>query len=170
MMNDQIVAEIRTNTEQKIQNEIENTPSPIEYSKLNSFLIEQQQAAMQEVRLILFEISKHKSNILRAFVTKTFCVCLKFDSRKLGDAEITSSFREKLSRDLTELQATLIKVSETYNRLLNSYAESMQQVLIGTTSFVDQGELIRLQQVKKTEAVAQVSWFLMHLSMLHYFV
>lgn len=70
MMNDQIVAEIRTNTEQKIQNEIENTPSPIEYSKLNSFLIEQQQAAMQEVRVILFEISKHKSNILRAFLTK----------------------------------------------------------------------------------------------------
>lgn len=75
----------------------------------------------------------------------------------MGDAEITSSFREKLSRDLTELQATLITVSETYNRLLNSYAESMQQVLIGTPSFVDQGELIRLQQVKKTEAVAQVS-------------
>lgn len=76
MMNDQIVAEIRTNTEQKVQNEIENTPSPIEYSKLNSFLIEQQQAAMQEVRTMkypnisLFEISKHKSNILRAFLTK----------------------------------------------------------------------------------------------------
>lgn len=74
----------------------------------------------------------------------------------MGDAEITSSFREKLSRDLTELQATLITVSETYNRLLNSYAELMQQVLIDTKSFVDQGELIRLQQVKKTEAVAQV--------------
>lgn len=74
----------------------------------------------------------------------------------MGDAEITNSFREKLSRDLTELQATLITVSETYNRLLNSYAELMQQVLIDTKSFVDQGELIRLQQVKKTEAVAQV--------------
>lgn len=68
MMNDKIVAEIKTNTEQKVQNEIENTPSPIEYSKLNSFLIEQQQAALIEVRVILFEISKHKSNILRALM------------------------------------------------------------------------------------------------------
>lgn len=76
MMNDKIVAEIKTNTEQKVQNEIENTPSPIEYSKLNSFLIAQQQAAMQEVRVILFETSKQKSNILRALLTKKFCGCL----------------------------------------------------------------------------------------------
>lgn len=49
MLNAQIIAEIKSTVENKVQNEIENLPSPIEHSKLNGFFMEQHQAAMQEV-------------------------------------------------------------------------------------------------------------------------
>lgn len=75
----------------------------------------------------------------------------------MGDAEISKDFREKLDRDLNELQSIMIGVSEAYNKFLNSHAESMQKLLIDTKSFVDQGELLKLQQVKKSEIIAQVS-------------
>lgn len=74
----------------------------------------------------------------------------------MGNAEVSNGFREKLGRDLTELQSALIKVSEAYNKYLNIYADSMQKLLIETKSYMDQSELMKLHQAKKTEVIAQL--------------
>lgn len=57
MHNDKIVAEIIASIENKVLQQIDILPSPIESSKLNTFFVEQ--AALEEVRKIISMDSKH---------------------------------------------------------------------------------------------------------------
>lgn len=63
MHNEQLVAQIKASIEQTIQNEIEKIPSPIEYSKVNGFIMAHHQNAMQEVRITL-SLKLHKTNLI----------------------------------------------------------------------------------------------------------
>lgn len=75
----------------------------------------------------------------------------------MGDVEISGAYRERISHDATALQSALIKVSDSYNSILNSYANSMKNVFTDTNSFVEEGELTRVHQAKKTQMTAQVT-------------
>lgn len=85
-----------------------------------------------------------------------FRLRLQFDSRKMGDAEISKNDRDKLNHDLIQLHTDLIKISESYNEYLYIYATAMQELLDSSASYFGKNELIRIHQTKKADTLEQV--------------
>lgn len=127
MHNAQLSSETKAIFENKIVSQIGNSTAVIIYSALSGFVTEQQKVAIEE-----------------------------FDARKMGDDEISKSARDKFEQDLKDLQAALIKVSEAYDKSLNSYTSSMKGALNAKDSFFDQSELMKLHSDTKAELLKQV--------------
>lgn len=81
---------------------------------------------------------------------------LQFEVKKLGDQEASTNFRKKLDQDLNNFYSKLISVSESYNKCLNIYVDSMKKSFNGTKSFFDQVDLIKMHQQTKKEILAKV--------------
>lgn len=79
-----------------------------------------------------------------------------FDARKMGDEDIPKSFHDKLEQELNDFHSALIRVCESYDKDLNLYAESMQNLLNAKSSFLEQNELIKLHSDTKNGVLAQV--------------
>lgn len=79
---------------------------------------------------------------------------MQFNSKKLGDDQVCSEFREKLQLDLDGIQSALVTVSESFNECLNYYTETLHKSTDGD-SYQTQNDLIKLHQNTKNEARAQ---------------
>lgn len=80
----------------------------------------------------------------------------KFDSRKKGDVEITTPFRERLVQYLDNLQLTLVKTLESYLDSLKYYSDTLEKSIEEAASYLSEGDFIKLHQNTKKEAQSQV--------------
>lgn len=79
--------------------------------------------------------------------------------RKMGDGEITESFRKKLSDDLDHLQFAFVKMSELYHDCLNNYVDVLQKTIASSESYLSQNDLVKLHQATKKAAQLKVNLF-----------
>lgn len=80
----------------------------------------------------------------------------QFDSKKKGDAEITTPFRDRLVQYLDNLQSTLVKTLESYLDSLKYYSDTLEKSIEEAASYLSQGDFIKLHQNTKKEAQSQV--------------
>lgn len=81
---------------------------------------------------------------------------LKFDSRKMGDDDISRDFRQKLDRDVENFHFALNSTLNFYNESLNLYSDSMQKSLDEHETFFKSTQLMELNEETKKIAVSQV--------------
>lgn len=87
--------------------------------------------------------------------TDLFFSCLQFDRTKMGEADISNSFRERLSQNLDNFNVALSKTLEIFNERLNHYTNSMQSSL-DQVEYYQQDDFVKLHQRVKSEAISQV--------------
>lgn len=82
-------------------------------------------------------------------------VYFQFDTKKLGESEISDGFRNKLKEDLDNFQVKLSKTMQTYALCLSNYTNSMQSSL-DAVDYHRQEEIIKLHQNTKSQSMTQV--------------
>ncbi|XP_031631878.1 atlastin-like [Contarinia nasturtii] len=93
-------------------------------------------------------------NLHNVCSTVKWAALAEFDEKKLGNADIAVSFREKLLRDLENFESDLFKTLEAFKQSQNHYSSSMQRSL-DQVEYLEHGNLWQQHQRVKNEANAQ---------------
>ncbi|XP_055307321.1 atlastin-like [Sitodiplosis mosellana] len=121
--NEGIVDEINGSVKRKIRQEIQNSNSELNYIQLNSVFQTSKQSALQE-----------------------------FDSKKMGDNEISKGGRDKIERVLDHLHRDLSEIMGAYNQCLRLYTDSMLKTLKAKEYF-SQDEFLTLHHNSRNGAI-----------------
>lgn len=77
----------------------------------------------------------------------------QFDSKKLGETEISGGFRTRLLEEIAGLRSTLNAKSTIYNKSVYSYTESMSKSLDGIEKYLKENDFYSLH--KETEILTK---------------
>lgn len=80
----------------------------------------------------------------------------QFINEKMGDAKISTNFREKLDDDLTELGSLLQKMLKFNSYSIQLYNEFMQKSIEQVKTYFNETELMKLHQRSINDSLAQV--------------
>lgn len=124
--NEKIASEIYEVAKKKVQSAIEGSGTDMKFSDLSNVINTAKQVALEE-----------------------------FDRSKLGDEDISKSFREKLTQNLENFHSGLSKTLDRFNERQNHYINSMQSSL-DQVEYLRQDDFMKHHQRVKNEALSQV--------------
>lgn len=152
--NEKIIGEFDQLARKKILAHIESSNHDLKTSDLTNVFNIAKQSAMEEV------CESFKENCLRIYVffnilKAWILIMFQYDKEKMGNAEISSSCREKLTHSLDNFHSILSRTIETNIGCETHYSNSMQTSL-DQVEYFRQDDFVNLHQRVKSEAVAQV--------------
>lgn len=74
----------------------------------------------------------------------------------MGNDEYSDSYRDKLNRDMDNMEYILLKTWESHDKCLRKYGTLMQESLERVASYFSETELMDLHRTSKNETLSQV--------------
>lgn len=81
---------------------------------------------------------------------------LQFDADKMGNDEYSDSYRNKLNRDMDNMEYMLLKTWESHDKCLRKYGGLMRESFERVSSYFSEIELMNLHRTSKSNTLAQV--------------